>query len=180
MVKKLIELTEKNEDENYETYMINTFTEEKHENNLIYNDNTNINNNNKHSPTNSSTFGDNLPLKLSEYLVDDANWLINQNTSILNMNEKISETLIALWEDRSIKKVFDMRHEFGGEFCLTDSSKYFLDDLERITDPYYIPSEYDIIKCYYRTTGVAKESIKIKQLDMSIWDTGTYIYLSAI
>lgn len=64
---------------------------------------------------------------------------------------KVVEYLKELWANDVIQKMYELRNEI----CVPDSTKYFLDDLDRITDPDYVPEDKDLILVRYRTTGIS-------------------------
>lgn len=54
-----------------------------------------------------------------------------------------------LWADANVQACF-MR---SNEYQLNDSAQYFLDQLERIGSPEFLPSEQDILRTRVKTTG---------------------------
>ncbi|XP_065083090.1 guanine nucleotide-binding protein G(f) subunit alpha [Ochlerotatus camptorhynchus] len=64
----------------------------------------------------------------------------------------------ALWADSGVKRCFKRSNEFQ----LIDSTKYFLDRIEKISMPGYIPSNSDILNCRKKTTGIQEVSFQIK------------------
>ncbi|XP_021698987.1 guanine nucleotide-binding protein G(f) subunit alpha [Aedes aegypti] len=63
-----------------------------------------------------------------------------------------------VWADSAVKMCFKRSNEFQ----LIDSAKYFLDRIEKISMPGYIPSNSDILNCRKRTTGIQEVSFHIK------------------
>ncbi|XP_058464493.1 guanine nucleotide-binding protein G(f) subunit alpha [Malaya genurostris] len=63
-----------------------------------------------------------------------------------------------LWADTGVKQCFKRSNEFQ----LIDSAKYFLDRIEKISMPGYIPSNADILNCRKTTTGIQEISFRIK------------------
>ncbi|KER32440.1 hypothetical protein T265_01494 [Opisthorchis viverrini] len=55
-----------------------------------------------------------------------------------------------LWADPGMKECYERRREFQ----LTDSSKYYLDNFERIADPAFLPNLQDILRVRVPTTGI--------------------------
>ena len=62
-----------------------------------------------------------------------------------------------LWCDKGIQKAFDRRNEYQ----LTDSVQYFLDSLERVANPDYVPTLQDILYARKTTKGVIECRIDI-------------------
>ena len=68
-------------------------------------------------------------------------------------NEKLTPKVIghlqSLWNEAAIQKMYELRNEI----CVPDSTRYFFDDLDRITAADYVPEDKDLILVRYRTTG---------------------------
>ncbi|KAJ3605762.1 hypothetical protein NHX12_027806 [Muraenolepis orangiensis] len=60
------------------------------------------------------------------------------------------DAIRSVWSDPGISKSYERRREFQ----LSDSAKYYLSDLDRITTPTYIPTEQDILRVRVPTTGI--------------------------
>ncbi|KAG0051976.1 guanine nucleotide-binding protein subunit alpha [Gryganskiella cystojenkinii] len=74
----------------------------------------------------------------------------------------------ALWDDAGIKETF----QTGGSLCLQDSAKYFLDSIDRIADPNYIPTDDDILQARVRTLAVSEHLFNIDGVNYRIFDVG--------
>jgi len=81
---------------------------------------------------------------------------------------QVVEYLKELWANDVIQKMYELRNEI----CVPDSTKYFLDDLDRITDPDYVPEDKDLILVRYRTTGMLEKNFVIKDHKFKICDVG--------
>ncbi|KAJ1347963.1 Guanine nucleotide-binding protein alpha-17 subunit [Parelaphostrongylus tenuis] len=66
------------------------------------------------------------------------------------LTEEVSKAIQSLWSDPGVKKAYEMRSEYQ----LTDSAKYFLDSVARVSEPGYRPTEQDILYSRVATTGV--------------------------
>ncbi|KAK7683169.1 hypothetical protein QCA50_013842 [Cerrena zonata] len=69
-----------------------------------------------------------------------------------------SEDMIKLWRDPMIRKILNHQH-----IRLQDEGGFFLDDLERVTSPRYIPSNDDILRARLKTLGVSEHRFKFKE-----------------
>ncbi|XP_055629544.1 guanine nucleotide-binding protein G(f) subunit alpha [Toxorhynchites rutilus septentrionalis] len=63
----------------------------------------------------------------------------------------------SLWSDMAIKTCYKRSNEFQ----LMDSAKYFLDRVERLSIPGYIPTNSDILNCRKTTTGIQEINFHI-------------------
>ncbi|KAJ6229373.1 guanine nucleotide-binding protein g(o) subunit alpha [Anaeramoeba flamelloides] len=73
-----------------------------------------------------------------------------------------------LWEDPALKTAFKNRNKFH----LPDSSDYYLDDIDRIGDPKYSPTDRDILLCRIPTTGLNKISFNFGETPWNVVDVG--------
>ncbi|CAF4090810.1 unnamed protein product [Adineta steineri] len=64
------------------------------------------------------------------------------------------EAIKSLWNDRGIKECYDRRREYQ----LIGSTKYYLDDIDRIAAPDYLLTEQDVLNAPIFTNRVAEYS----------------------
>jgi GTPase SAR1 family protein len=74
----------------------------------------------------------------------------------------------SLWSDPGIQRTYELR----ARFQLTDSTAYFLSNIDTITQPSYIPSTEDIVRARVRTTGVVERRFTILDNEFAIYDVG--------
>uniref|UniRef100_A0A914KST6 Uncharacterized protein n=1 Tax=Meloidogyne incognita TaxID=6306 RepID=A0A914KST6_MELIC len=65
--------------------------------------------------------------------------------------DELVHAIKALWADKNIKEKVLTR---GQEFQLVENSKYFLDAIDRTSNPDYRPTEQDILLSRIKTTGI--------------------------
>jgi len=70
--------------------------------------------------------------------------------NILTLEEPHVSYIDDLWHDSGIQQAFSRQCEY----LLSDSAKYFLDDVLRLAKPDYIPTEQDILHCRVPTNGI--------------------------
>ncbi|KAM6940025.1 guanine nucleotide-binding protein subunit alpha-12a isoform 2-T2 [Xenentodon cancila] len=76
--------------------------------------------------------------------------------------------LSALWADAGIQAAYGRRSEFQ----LSESVKYFLDNLDRIGQLSYIPSRQDILFARKATKGIVEHDFVIKKIPFKMVDVG--------
>ncbi|XP_060529461.1 guanine nucleotide-binding protein subunit alpha homolog [Cylas formicarius] len=76
--------------------------------------------------------------------------------------------LSMLWKDSGIRRAFERRREFQ----LSDSVEYFLNNLERIAQPNYMPTNKDILHCRKATKGITEFVISINNIPFLFVDVG--------
>ncbi|KAJ3583834.1 hypothetical protein NHX12_015552 [Muraenolepis orangiensis] len=74
----------------------------------------------------------------------------------------------ALWADAGIQGAYSRR----AEFQLSESVKYFLDNLDRIGQLNYIPSKQDILFARKATKGIVEHDFVIKKIPFKMVDVG--------
>jgi len=78
------------------------------------------------------------------------------------------EAISALWADSGIQECYDRRREYQ----LTDSTRYYLSDLERIGAPDYLPTEQDILRARVPTTGIIEYPFDLDSIIFRMVDVG--------
>ncbi|XP_029371628.1 guanine nucleotide-binding protein subunit alpha-14-like [Echeneis naucrates] len=73
-----------------------------------------------------------------------------------------------VWNDNGVQSCYARRREFQ----LSDSAKYYLSDLDRITTPYYIPTLQDILRVRVPTTGIIEYPFDLQKVVIRMVDVG--------
>ncbi|XP_026323228.1 guanine nucleotide-binding protein G(f) subunit alpha-like [Hyposmocoma kahamanoa] len=73
-------------------------------------------------------------------------------------NEAYFDHVRNLWRDSGVRECFKRSNEYQ----LIDSAEYFLDRIDLIEKPDYMPSDADILRCRQKTTGIQKIEFKVK------------------
>jgi guanine nucleotide-binding protein G(q) subunit alpha len=74
----------------------------------------------------------------------------------------------SLWADPGIKECYDRRREYQ----LTDSAKYYLDSLDRISTKDYLPTEQDVLRVRVPTTGIIEYPFMLENITFRMVDVG--------
>uniref|UniRef100_A0A6A7G080 G-protein subunit alpha 2 n=1 Tax=Hirondellea gigas TaxID=1518452 RepID=A0A6A7G080_9CRUS len=105
--------------------------------------------------------------QISEDKFDSKNFIEGLATdSILTV--EISKHLLSLWNDPGVVKTFKNR----AKFQIMDTTKYFMENLTRIADSKYIPTEQDILSTRVRTTGIADLDFMVDKEHFKLLDVG--------
>lgn len=78
------------------------------------------------------------------------------------------EMVRSLWNDSGIQECYDRRREYQ----LTDSTKYYLDNLDVIAEPTYLPSLQDILRVRVPTTGIIEYPFDLDSIIFRMVDVG--------
>ncbi|MBN3315543.1 GNA11 protein, partial [Atractosteus spatula] len=68
-----------------------------------------------------------------------------------------------LWTDPGIQECYDRRREYQ----LSDSTKYYLSDIERIASPGYVPTQQDVLRVRVPTTGIIEYPFDLENIIFS-------------
>lgn len=101
-------------------------------------------------------------------LIDAAVVLEHVNADIIDLPVALSDALKRLWCDPGVQAAVSRSREFQ----LNDSASYYLDALERLSDPEYVPSEQDVLRTRVKTTGIIETRFSFKGLDIRMFDVG--------
>ncbi|KAM4754238.1 guanine nucleotide-binding protein G(q) subunit alpha isoform 1-T1 [Cyanocitta cristata] len=76
--------------------------------------------------------------------------------------------LRSLWNDPGIQECYDRRREYQ----LSDSTKYYLNDLDRIADSAYLPTQQDVLRVRVPTTGIIEYPFDLQSVIFRMVDVG--------
>uniref|UniRef100_A0A915J1S9 Uncharacterized protein n=1 Tax=Romanomermis culicivorax TaxID=13658 RepID=A0A915J1S9_ROMCU len=80
--------------------------------------------------------------------------------TVTTFEEPYVSFIKSLWMDAGILEAYDRRREYQ----LTDSAKYYLSDIDRLTQPNYLPTEQDILRVRVPTTGIIEYPFDLEQI----------------
>ncbi|KAH3679741.1 hypothetical protein WICPIJ_008558 [Wickerhamomyces pijperi] len=82
---------------------------------------------------------------------------------------EIAMKIKALWLNPSTSQLIKTH---GHEFYLMDSAKYFFTELDRISEPNYVPNLTDVIRTRKKTSGIFDFKFELQGLKLQIFDVG--------
>uniref|UniRef100_A0A915DWG3 Guanine nucleotide-binding protein subunit alpha n=1 Tax=Ditylenchus dipsaci TaxID=166011 RepID=A0A915DWG3_9BILA len=88
--------------------------------------------------------------------------------NISSFEEPYVTYIADLWQDPGIQEAYDRRREYQ----LTDSTKYYLNDVKRLSQPNYLPSEQDILRVRVPTTGIIEYPFDLEKIVFRMVDVG--------
>lgn len=65
-----------------------------------------------------------------------------------------------LWRDAGVQNCFSRSREYQ----LNDSAAYYLNSLDRISQPDYLPTQQDVLRTRVKTTGIIETHFSFKGL----------------
>ncbi|XP_061881803.1 guanine nucleotide-binding protein subunit alpha-14-like [Entelurus aequoreus] len=78
------------------------------------------------------------------------------------------EAIKSLWTDAGVQECYDRRREYQ----LSDSTKYYLMELDRIAQPCYVPDLQDILRVRVPTTGIIEYPFDMERVIFRMVDVG--------
>ncbi|XP_073526907.1 guanine nucleotide-binding protein subunit alpha-14 [Phyllobates terribilis] len=85
-----------------------------------------------------------------------------------SLERKQVEAIKKLWEDPGIQECYDRRREYQ----LSDSTKYYLGDIDRISVTGYIPTQQDVLRVRVPTTGIIEYPFDLENIIFRMVDVG--------
>lgn len=73
-----------------------------------------------------------------------------------------------LWSDAGVQHCFSRSREYQ----LNDSAAYYLNALDKISLPNYVPSQQDVLRTRVKTTGIVETQFSFKGLHFKMFDVG--------
>ncbi|XP_069370173.1 guanine nucleotide-binding protein G(q) subunit alpha-like isoform X2 [Paralichthys olivaceus] len=89
-------------------------------------------------------------------------------TQVFTLEPWQVDAIKKVWNDQGVQKCYDRRREFQ----LSDSAKYYLSDLDRITGLFYIPTVQDILRVRVPTTGIIEYPFDLSKAIFRMVDVG--------
>ncbi|KAM9785637.1 guanine nucleotide-binding protein G(i) subunit alpha [Neosynchiropus ocellatus] len=84
------------------------------------------------------------------------------------MSPELTGVIQRLWKDEGVQSCFDRSREYQ----LNDSAAYYLNDLDRICQPDYVPTQQDVLRTRVKTTGIVETHFTFKDLYFKMFDVG--------
>ncbi|XVE53828.1 hypothetical protein DITRI_Ditri03aG0033300 [Diplodiscus trichospermus] len=95
----------------------------------------------------------------SKYVLSSENKVIGEKLSEIGsrldypcLNRELAQEIETLWKDSAIQETYVR----GNELQVPDCTHYFMENLQRLSDPNYIPTKEDVLYARVRTTGVVE------------------------
>ncbi|TNN59460.1 Guanine nucleotide-binding protein G(q) subunit alpha [Liparis tanakae] len=76
------------------------------------------------------------------------------------------DAIKCLWSDPAIQECYHRKREYQ----LSDSAKYYLNDLDRIADSAYLPTQQDVLRVRVPTTGIIEYPFDLEDVVFSEYD----------
>jgi len=84
------------------------------------------------------------------------------------VTRELGEDVASLWQDPAIKDTYARSNEYQ----LNDSTSYYFDNIARISQPDYLPTEQDVLRSRVKTTGVLETAFDVEDIIFRLVDVG--------
>jgi guanine nucleotide-binding protein G(q) subunit alpha len=88
--------------------------------------------------------------------------------TVTTFERQYVDAIRTLWADPGIQECYDRRREYQ----LTDSAKYYLDGIDEIARPDYLPTLQDILRVRVPTTGIIEYPFDLDSIIFRMVDVG--------
>jgi len=86
----------------------------------------------------------------------------------VELTYEIGQLMRRLWMDKGVQHCFSRSREYQ----LNDSAAYYLNALDRICSPHYVPTQQDVLRTRVKTTGIIETQFTFKGLKFKMFDVG--------
>ncbi|CAJ1070147.1 guanine nucleotide-binding protein G(q) subunit alpha-like [Xyrichtys novacula] len=87
---------------------------------------------------------------------------------VTTLTNPYADAIKSLWSDPGIQECYSRRREYQ----LSDSAKYYLNDLDRIADNAYLPTQQDVLRVRVPTTGIIEYPFDLENVVFRMVDVG--------
>jgi len=84
------------------------------------------------------------------------------------LTPEVASQVKTFWADEAVQEVFAM----GNRYHLSESSEYFINQVDIVARPDYIPTFNDVIRCRIRTTGIVELEFLFEKHVFKLFDMG--------
>lgn len=84
------------------------------------------------------------------------------------LDKNVAGIVKRLWADKGAQATWARR----AEYHIQDALSWYMKELDRISEPGYVPSVDDILRARVRTSGIVEESYKIDGVEFVMYDVG--------
>jgi len=91
-----------------------------------------------------------------------------EEDAAFRLSPEITQAIHEMWKDAVIVDIL----EKSSEFYLMDSAAYFFEEVVRIGDPEFVPTEMDVLRARKKTSGITETKFYMGQLSIHMFDVG--------
>ncbi|CAI4231983.1 unnamed protein product [Auanema sp. JU1783] len=100
--------------------------------------------------------------------ISDAKQFFNISQNCDELPLELAAVMKRLWTDSGVQECYFRSREYQ----LNDSASYYLNNLDKISQPNYIPTQDDVLRTRVKTTGIVETHFTYKDLHFKMFDVG--------
>jgi GTPase SAR1 family protein len=85
-----------------------------------------------------------------------------------SIDAELCEKLKSIWVDPGVRATWDKRSTFQ----VQDALEYFMENIDRISKPGYLPENQDILRSRVRTSGIVEAEYNLNGVRIAMFDVG--------
>ncbi|ORX56756.1 guanine nucleotide-binding protein alpha-3 subunit [Hesseltinella vesiculosa] len=89
--------------------------------------------------------------------------------NMTQLDTDVAKCLKLLWADDNVQQCLEERQS---QFYIMDNATYFFENLDRIQQPDYIPTEQDVLRARLKSTGITEITFQLDRLTIHMFDVG--------
>ncbi|KAF3848604.1 hypothetical protein F7725_015101 [Dissostichus mawsoni] len=87
---------------------------------------------------------------------------------VTTLPQPYADAIKSLWSDAGIQECYNRKREYQ----LSDSARYYLDEMDRISDASYLPTQQDVLRVRVPTTGIIEYPFDLEDVVFRMVDVG--------
>jgi guanine nucleotide-binding protein G(i) subunit alpha len=111
-----------------------------------------------------------LSISLEDNNADAAARLADADVNYFSgsITDQMKNDIKALWADPGVKSAYSRQNEFQ----LNDSAAYYFQNIDRIAQDNYVPTEQDVLRSRAKTTGIIETEFVLEKTKFKMVDVG--------
>lgn len=94
--------------------------------------------------------------------------LVHCSSENNELTPAVARAIKELWMDDGVQECYSRSREYQ----LNDSAAYYFSQIDRISQPNYLPNQQDVLRARIKTTGIIETSFKFKSKIFRVFDVG--------
>ncbi|KAI8071224.1 guanine nucleotide binding protein, alpha subunit [Gongronella butleri] len=95
--------------------------------------------------------------------------LQDMDPNMAQLDPAIAHCLNKFWADANVQRCLEERQS---QFYIMDNATYFFDNLDRIEQQDYVPTEQDVLRARLKSTGITEITFQLDRLTIHMFDVG--------
>lgn len=80
----------------------------------------------------------------------------------------VKAAMLGMWEDDTVRQAVAKSHQYAEN----DNLSFYVENIERMFDPAWIPNDQDVLHARLKTTGITETLFRMKHINVRMMDVG--------